>query len=116
MTRPLSSVGRARERNEEAIRRRRRVEWPAILKIPNRRAHDYLHRPKRNKPAADRVRTWSRLGETPVLQNNFNWDTLSAATRITFHNFYSRRYKSTAKSAESWTIFRPYSAAFPDRC
>ena len=46
-------VGRARERNEEAIRRWGRVEWPAIKKkSPNRRAHDNLHRRKRNKPAA----------------------------------------------------------------
>src|SRR5215813_4888270 len=45
-------VGRARERNEEAIRRWRRVEWPAIKKSPKRRTHDHLHRRKRNKPTA----------------------------------------------------------------
>jgi hypothetical protein len=77
-------VGRARERNEEAIGRWRRVEWPAIKKSPKRRAYDHLHRRKRNKPAAPPVRTWSRRGETPVLQYNFNWDTLSVAAGITF--------------------------------
>ena len=46
------------------------------------------------------MRTWSRRGETPVLQYNFNWDTLSAAAGITFHNFYFRLYKGTVKSAE----------------
>jgi transposase len=55
-------VGRARERNEEAIRRWRRVEWPAIKKSPKRRADDRLHRRKRNKPAAapstDLVAAW----------------------------------------------------------
>lgn len=45
-------VGRARERNEEAIRRWRRVQWPGIKKSPKRRAHDHLHRRKRGKPAA----------------------------------------------------------------
>jgi hypothetical protein len=36
------------------------------------------------------VRTWSPRGETPVLQYNFNWDTISAAAGITFFNFYFR--------------------------
>jgi len=31
-------VGRARERNEEAIRRWRRVEWPAVKKKPKKKA------------------------------------------------------------------------------
>jgi len=77
-------VGRARERNEEAIGRWRRVEWPAIKKSPKRRAYDHLHRRKRNKPAALPVRTWSRRGETPVLPYNFNRDTLSVAAGISF--------------------------------
>src|SRR5207237_6865045 len=47
-----------------------------------------------------RVRTWSPRGETPVLQYNFNWDTLSAVAGITFFNFYFRLYKGTVKSAE----------------
>lgn len=44
-------VGRARERNEEAIRRWRRVRRPAIKKSAPGRAHDHLHRRKRDKPA-----------------------------------------------------------------
>jgi len=47
-----------------------------------------------------RVRTWSPRGETPVLQYNFNWDTLSAVAGITFYRFYFRLYKGTVKSAE----------------
>src|SRR6516225_6324477 len=75
------------------------VAWngPPLKKSPNRRAHDNLHRRKRNKPAAA---PGAHLGETPVLQYNFNWDTLSAAAGITFHNFYFRLYKGTVKSAE----------------
>ena len=46
------------------------------------------------------MRTWSPRGETPVLQYNFNWDTLSAAAGITFYNFYFRLYQGTVKSAE----------------
>jgi len=47
-----------------------------------------------------RVRTWSPRGETPVLQYNFNWDTLSAVAGITFYSFYFRLYQGTVKSAE----------------
>jgi hypothetical protein len=46
------------------------------------------------------VRTWSRRGQTPILQYNFNWDTLSATAGITFYNFYSRLYKGSVKSAQ----------------
>src|SRR5215467_7589805 len=44
-------VGRARERNEEQIRRWRRVRWPAIKKSSPGRAYDPLHRRKRDKSA-----------------------------------------------------------------
>lgn len=46
------------------------------------------------------MRTWSPRGETPVLQYNFNWDTLSAAAGITFYNFYFRLYEGSVKSAQ----------------
>jgi len=47
-----------------------------------------------------RVRTWSRRGQTPILQYNFNWDTLSAVAGITFYHFYFRLYKGSVKSVE----------------
>jgi transposase len=47
-----------------------------------------------------RVRTWSRRGETPIVQYNFNWDKISAVAGITFYNFYFRLYKGSIKSAE----------------
>jgi hypothetical protein len=56
------------------------------------------------------VRTWSRHAETPVLQNNFSWDTLSAATGITFHNFYTQRYKGTV----IWAYWKQH--ALPKVC
>lgn len=46
------------------------------------------------------MRTWSRRGQTPILQYNFNWDTLSAVAGITFYNFYFRLYKGSVKTAE----------------
>jgi len=47
-----------------------------------------------------RCRTWSRRGQTPVLQYSFNWKTLSAVAAITFWNFYFRLYPGTVKSPE----------------
>ena len=46
------------------------------------------------------MRTWSPRGETPVLQYNFNWDTLSVAAGITFCNFYFRLYQGSVKSGQ----------------
>jgi transposase len=47
-----------------------------------------------------RVRTWSRRGQTPVLQYNFNWETLSAVAGITFFNFYFRLYQGSVRSPQ----------------
>jgi transposase len=43
---------------------------------------------------------WRVGGETPVLQYNFNSDTLSVAAGITFYNFYFRLYQGSVKSAQ----------------
>src|SRR5450756_1556362 len=45
-------VGRALERNEQAIRHWKKVTWPDIKKSPKRGANDRLSRRKRTKPAA----------------------------------------------------------------
>jgi transposase len=44
--------GRARERNEEAIRHWKKVRWPIIKKSPCGGAHDPLPRRERTEPAA----------------------------------------------------------------
>lgn len=46
------------------------------------------------------MRTWSPRGQTPVLQYNFNWDTISAMAGITFDHFYFRLYKGSVKSEQ----------------
>ena len=47
-----------------------------------------------------RVRTWSRRGQTPILQYSFNWDTLSVAAGLTLESFYFRLYKGAVRSAQ----------------
>ena len=49
---PQRPVGRALERNEQAITAWKKQTWPAIKKSPKRRPHDRLHRRKRAEPAA----------------------------------------------------------------
>jgi transposase len=48
---PQRPVGRALERDEEAIEHWKRKTWPAIKKSAKRRANDRLHRRKRIEPA-----------------------------------------------------------------
>ena len=94
-------MGRARERNAEALRRCRRREWPAIKKKPKPKGARSSSSTKAGiSQRPHRVRTWSRRGQTPILQYNFNGDTLSAVAGITFYNFYFRLYKGSVKTAE----------------
>lgn len=47
-----------------------------------------------------RVRTWSRRGQTPVLQYNFNGKSLSVIAGLTLWNFYFRLYPGSIKSPQ----------------
>jgi len=60
------------------------------------------------------VRTWSPRGETPILQYNFNWDTISAAAGITFFNFYFRLYEGTIKSPQVVDFLQALLRHIPD--
>lgn len=43
---------------------------------------------------------WAPKGQTPVLQYNFNWKSLSAVAGLTVLNFYFRLYPGTVKSEQ----------------
>src|SRR3989442_8283932 len=47
-----------------------------------------------------RCRTWAPRGQTPVLQYNFNWKSLSVAAGLTVWNFYFRLYPGAVKKAQ----------------
>lgn len=47
-----------------------------------------------------RCRTWAPRGQTPVLEYNFNWKSLSAVAGLTLWNFYFRLYPGAVKSAQ----------------
>jgi hypothetical protein len=42
---------------------------------------------------------WAPRGQTPVLQYNFNWKSLSVAAGLTVWNFYFRLYAGSVKKA-----------------
>jgi transposase len=47
-----------------------------------------------------RCRTWSRRGQTPVLQYHFNWKTLSAIAGVSWWHFYFRLYPGAIRSPQ----------------
>ena len=90
---PQRPVGKARERNEEAIRGWQRKTWPPIKKKPAKEERTIVFIDESGlsqKP--HRCRTWAPRGETPVLEFNFNWDKLSVLAGLTLRNFYFRLY------------------------
>lgn len=46
------------------------------------------------------MRTWSKRGQTPLLQHQFNWDNLSIAAGITQGQFYFRLYQGSMGKEE----------------
>ncbi|MGH7970325.1 MAG: transposase [Limisphaerales bacterium] len=47
-----------------------------------------------------RCRTWAPKGQTPVLEYNFNWKSLSVVAGLTLLNFYFRLYPGAVKSEQ----------------
>ena len=43
---------------------------------------------------------WAPRGQTPVLDYNFNWKSLSAVAGLTVWNFYFRLYAGSVKSPQ----------------
>ena len=86
-------VGKARERNEEAIRDWKCKRWPAIKKKARKQDRTIVFIDESGlsqKP--HRCRTWAPRGETPLLEFNFNWQKLSVSAGLTLRNFYFRLY------------------------
>jgi len=46
------------------------------------------------------VRTWAKRGQTPVLDFNFNYETLSAVAGMTFWNFYFQLFPKSIRSLQ----------------
>ena len=98
---PQRPVGRARERNEAAIRSWQRKTWPGIKKKAHNEGRTLVFIDESGlsqKP--HRCRSWAPRGQTPVLQFNFNWQKLSVAAGLTLRNFYFRLYPGAIGQVE----------------
>ncbi len=91
------------------------AEFISWLQVLNQRRPVHSHQPVARRSALPgavfidesgvsqrphRCRTWAPRGQTPVLQYNFNWKTLSAIAGLTFWSFYFRLSPGTVKSAQ----------------
>jgi len=52
------------------------------------------------------MRTWGRRGQRPVLQETFNWHSLSRIAGLTLWRFYFRAYAGSIKSPPVWILSR----------
>jgi hypothetical protein len=48
-----------------------------------------------------RCRTWAPRGQTPIVQCNFSWKTLSVVAGLTLWNFYFRIYEGAISLLEA---------------
>jgi transposase len=81
-------AGRARERDERAIRTWKERRWPALKKIAARQGRIIVFIDESGlseRPC--RARTWAPRGETPILQYSFSWKQLSVIAGISFWRF-----------------------------
>jgi transposase len=92
-------VGRALERDEDAIREWKSKRWPAIKKKACQEGRTIVFIDESGlSQRPHRCRTWAPRGETPVLQYHFNWKTISVAAAMTLWNFYFQIFeKAIAK-------------------
>jgi transposase len=93
-------VGRARERDEKAIEYGKKVEWPRLKKAQQEGCTLVFIDESGLSQSPHHVRTWARRGQTPVLDFNFNYATLSAVAGMTFWNFYFQLFPKSVRSPQ----------------
>lgn len=98
---PQKPTKRARERNEPAITRWKREQWPRILKEAQEQERTIVFVDESGlsmKPS--RKQTWAPLAQTPVLEFCFNWKKLSAIAGMSFRQIYFRLHEGSIKGPE----------------
>lgn len=79
---------RAIERDEQAIRQGRRVKWPALKKARREGRLIVFVDESGLSTRPTRVRTWAPRGQTPLLQETFNWKSLSIIGGLALLHFF----------------------------
>ena len=105
---PQRPEGRARERNEEQILNWKKKVWPTLKKKARQEGRILVFIDESGLSQRPHgCRTWAPRGQTPILQYNFNWKSLSVAAGLTLWNFYFRIYAGPSRRNRSWTFLRP---------
>lgn len=109
---PRRPVGRARERNEQAIRSWKKKTWPAIKKSPAGRAPDRLPRRKRMEPAPALLPHLGATGADASTELHLQWEDAVGGGRLTAAGWCessSQRWKATSP----WSTCRRTPGAGP---
>lgn len=104
---PQKPARRARERNEETIRRWKEQTWPEISARAAREGRTIVFVDESGlsqRPA--RKRTWAPEGQTPVLEFNFNWKKLSAIAGVSLTSVYFELHEGSITSREVIAFLR----------
>jgi transposase len=90
---------RARERNAAKIATWKRDVWPALRAqaVAQKRVIVFVDESGLSQRPT-RIRTWSPIGQTPHLEFNFNWKTLSAMAGVSFYQFYFKLIVGSVKT------------------
>ena len=94
-------IRRARERDAEKIAHWKAVEWPRIKQKARQEARTLVFVDESGltqKPAVKK--TWAPVGETPVLELNFNWEKLSVIGGITLKSLYFQLHEESIKAEQ----------------
>jgi transposase len=89
---------RALQRDEAAIAEWKARRWPLLKKARREGRTIVFIDASGLSERPPRVRTWAPKGQTPVLQDGFTWQQLSAIAGMTFWNFYFRLFPGSIKS------------------
>ena len=103
---PQRPVGRASERNEEAISHWKRKTWPEIKKSSKEGRTIVFLDESGLSQRPHRCRTWAPRGQTPVLQYHFNWKTISVAAAMTVWTFYFQVFDKAVGKEETILFLR----------
>jgi transposase len=91
---------RAVERDEEVIRQWRRSKWPALKKAQREDRLIVFVDESGLSTRPTRVRTWAPRGQTPLLQETFNWKSLSIIGGLVLLRFFFQIHSGSIKGPQ----------------
>lgn len=98
---PQKPERRARERDQEKIDQWKKVDWPALCQKAEKEERTIVFVDECGfSQKSTAKRTWAPVGQTPVLEMNFNWDKLSVIGGISLKSIYFQFHEESIKSEQ----------------